>query len=63
MLKPAGGTWHPGYAGPFEVLGLLPPGPELALNHPVTGQSPGWVPVTSQSGCSLNTRLVLQEFR
>jgi hypothetical protein len=26
-LKPAGGTWRPGYEAPFEVLGLVPPAP------------------------------------
>ena len=36
-LKPAGGTWRLGYEAPFEVLGLVPPGPELVLNRPVTG--------------------------
>jgi hypothetical protein len=36
-LKPASGTWRPGYEAPFEALGLVPPGPELLLNRPVTG--------------------------
>ena len=35
-LKPAGGAWRPGYEAPFEALSLVPPGPELALNRPVT---------------------------
>jgi hypothetical protein len=36
-LKPAGGAWRPGYEAPFEALGLVPPGPDLVLNRPVTG--------------------------
>ena len=47
-LTPADGTWRPGYEAPFDALGLVPPGPELALNRPVRGQPPGWAPVRSR---------------
>jgi len=40
-LKPAGDTWRPGYEAPFDGLGLVPPGPELMLNRPVTGATAG----------------------